>query len=113
MKVAFSATGKDIDSILDLRFGRCEVFQVYDTETNEIIVINNKGNSASGGAGIAASNQMIDEKIDAIVTGSLGPNAFNIIKESKIEMYKCTPISIKSAIEKYNNGQLEEIKSSK
>lgn len=113
MKVAFSATGKNKDSILDQRFGRCDYFQVYDTETKEIKVIDNEGQSASGGAGIAASNQIVNEKVDAVVTGSLGPNAFDIINESEIKMYKCDSISIEDAIEKYNLNQLEEIKSAK
>lgn len=113
MKVAFSATGKNKDSILDQRFGRCDYFQIYDTETKEIKVIDNEGQSASGGAGIAASNQIVNEKVDAVVTGSLGPNAFDIINESEIRMYKCDSISIEAAIEKYNLNQLEEIKSAK
>lgn len=113
MKIAFSSKGKDRNSLLDVRFGRCEYFQVYDTENNELKVIENKGQVASGGAGIAASNQLIDEKIDVVVTGSLGPNAFDIIKESEIKMYKCDSISIENAIEKYNDGQLEEIESAK
>lgn len=113
MKVAFSATEKNKDSILDQRFGRCDYFQVYDTETKEIKVIDNEGQSASGGAGIAASNQIVNEKVDAVVTGSLGPNAFDIINESEIKMYKCDSISIEDAIEKYNLNQLEEIKSAK
>lgn len=113
MKVAFSATGKNKDSILDQRFGRCDYFQIYDTETKELKVIDNEGQSASGGAGIAASNQIVNEKVDAVVTGSLGPNAFDIINESEIRMYKCDSISIEAAIEKYNLNQLEEIKSAK
>lgn len=113
MKVAFSATGKNKDSILDQRFGRCDYFQIYDTETKELKAIDNEGQSASGGAGIAASNQIVNEKVDAVVTGSLGPNAFDIINESEIRMYKCDSISIEAAIEKYNLNQLEEIKSAK
>lgn len=113
MKIAVSSTGKDKDSTLDIRFGRCEYFQIYNTENNELKVIENKGQTASGGAGIAASNQIVEEKADVVITGSLGPNAFNIIKESEIKMFKCDSISVESAIKKYSNGELEEIKSAK
>ena len=110
MKIAISATGKTTDDLLDMRFGRCEYFQIHDTENEEIKILENKGKTASGGAGIAAANQLIDENVDVIITGNLGPNAFEIIEKAEIKAYKCDTISIKSALEKYNNNELEEIK---
>jgi predicted Fe-Mo cluster-binding NifX family protein len=112
MKIAVSAAGKTIVSLLDMRFGRCEYFQIHDTESGEIKVLENQGKNASGGAGISASNQLIDENIDVIITGNLGPNAFEIIEKSGVKAYKCDGIVIAEAIEKYKKGELEEIKMS-
>lgn len=109
MKIAISASGKNAESLLDKRFGRCEYFQVYDTESEEIKLLENKGQDSSGGAGIAASNQLIDENVDVIITGSLGPNAFELIEKSEIKAYKCDEIAIISVLEKYKNGEIEEI----
>lgn len=109
MKIGISATGKNKDSLLDERFGRCEYFQIYNTTSGEIKVIENKAKSVSGGAGIAASNQLIDEKVDVIITGSLGPNAFDLIEKEGIKAYKCESIAISSVLKKYNNGELQEI----
>ena len=110
MKIAISATGKTIENPLDMRFGRCEYFQIHDTESREIKILENKGQDSSGGAGIAAVNQLIDEKVEVIITGSLGPNAFELIEKAEIKAYKCGNIDISSVIEKYKNGELEEIK---
>lgn len=110
MKIAISATGKTINDLLDMRFGRCEYFQIHDTESGEITVLENKGQNASGGAGIVASNQLVDEKVEVIITGNLGPNAFEIIEKSGTKAYKCNDITISSVLEKYKNGELEEIK---
>ncbi|MBE6088100.1 MAG: diguanylate cyclase [Clostridium beijerinckii] len=110
MKIAISAKGKITDDSLDSRFGRCEYFQIYDTEVKATKIINNKGIEASGGAGIAAANQLIDEDVNVVITGSLGPNAFEIIERADIKAYKCDSISISAAIEKYNNNELEEIR---
>jgi predicted Fe-Mo cluster-binding NifX family protein len=110
MKVAISATGKTTDTLLDMRFGRCEYFQIYDTESGEVKIIENKGQLSGGGAGIAAAQQLIDEKIDVIITGSLGPNAYEIIEKSEIKSYKCGDISINSVLEKFNKGELSELK---
>ncbi len=112
MKIAVSAAGKTIVNLLDMRFGRCEYFQIHNTESGEIKVLENQGKNASGGAGISASNQLIDENIDVIITGNLGPNAFEIIEKSGVRAYKCDGIVIAEAIEKYKKGELEEIKMS-
>ncbi|SHH94550.1 NifB/NifX family molybdenum-iron cluster-binding protein [Clostridium grantii] len=109
MKIGISANGKTTEDNLDIRFGRCEYFQIHDTETKEVKVLENEGQNASGGAGIVASNQLIEEKVDTIITGNLGPNAFELIEKAGIKAYKCAGIEIISAIEKYNNGELEEI----
>jgi len=110
MKIAISAKGKTSDDLIDMRFGRCEHFQIHDTELKVAQIIENKGLSASGGAGIVAANKLIDENVDVIITGNLGPNAFKIIDASDIKAYKCDTTSIKEALEKYNNNELEEIK---
>ncbi|WP_297418269.1 NifB/NifX family molybdenum-iron cluster-binding protein [Clostridium sp.] len=109
MKIAISSKGKITDDSLDPRFGRCEYFQIYDTEVKATKILNNEGIEASGGAGIAAANQLIDEGVDVVITGSLGPNAFEIIEKAEIKAYKCEVKSIVAAIEKYNNNELEEI----
>lgn len=110
MKIVISATGKNDNDLLDMRFGRCTYFQIHDTENKEVKIIENKGQASSGGAGIVAAQQIIDEKVDVIITGNLGPNAFEIIEKAGIKTYKCGNVTISSAIDKYKNGELEEIK---
>ena len=112
MKIVISSTGKTSANLLDMRFGRCEYFQIHDTENGEVKILENKGQNSSGGAGIVASNQLIEEKVDAIITGNLGPNAFELIEKSGIKAYKCGNIAISLVLEKYNKGELEEIKMS-
>lgn len=109
MKIAISSKGKITDDSLDSRFGRCEYFQIYDTEVKATKIVKNKGQEASGGAGIAAANQLIDEKVDVIITGSLGPNAFEIVEKAEIKAYKCESMAISAALEKFDNNELEEI----
>ena len=35
MKIVISSNGKTSESLLDKRFGRCEYFQIHDTESKE------------------------------------------------------------------------------
>ncbi|MFZ7119635.1 MAG: NifB/NifX family molybdenum-iron cluster-binding protein [Eubacteriaceae bacterium] len=110
MKIVISSTGKTVDDFIDVRFGRCKYFLIIDTEDEKITSIENKGQESSGGAGIVAAQQLIDEKIDVVITGNLGPNAYKIMEESGIKAYQCEKIQISMVLEKYNNGELEGIK---
>lgn len=110
MNIAISSTGKTLDSTLDVRFGRCEYFVIYNSEDGNFKALENAGQLSSGGAGIAAAQQIIDEKVDAIITGNLGPNAYELINRSGIKVYSCGSIPVKTAIEKCQSGDLAELK---
>ena len=56
MKIAISSTGKTMENLLDMRFGRCEYFQIHDTESKEVKILENEGRNASGGAGMHLTN---------------------------------------------------------
>lgn len=109
MKIALSSVGKTLEDSLDSRFGRCKYFLIYDTDNDELKTIENEGQSAGGGAGIAAAQQIIDEAVDVVITGNLGPNAYDLIKGSEIKAYKGENISCNLLIERYNKGELKEI----
>ena len=105
MKIAISAHGVEANSLLDMRFGRCKYFQIHNTDK----VLENNGQFSGGGAGIAAAQQVLDENVDVIITGSLGPNAFKIIDKSGIKVYKCESIAVSSVLKKFEKGELKEL----
>ena len=109
MKIAFSSTGKDMTSTLDPRFGRCAYFVFYDKDTGDLEVASNDGASASGGAGIAAAQQIINKSVDVLITGAVGPNAFNGLKASGIKVYKCGQTDLNSALQLLGSNKLELI----
>lgn len=112
MKIAISAKGPTLDSILDERFGRCQYFILQDTETGEVETVENRGLTSEGGAGIAASQQLIDEGVSVIITGNLGPNAFELIEKSGIDAYKCEEMIIRDVLKKYGSDELSKIQKS-
>lgn len=109
MKVALSCSGITGSHMLDPRFGRCNYFLIYNQEGVLLKAIDNKGQLADGGAGIAAAQQMIDEDIDVIITGSMGPNAFDIIKNSGLKAYQCQQVACREALKLYSEGKLPEL----
>lgn len=109
MKVLISAVGKEKTDDFDLRFGRGEFFQIIDTEAGDIKVLENQGKKSDHGAGIGASQQVIDENIDVLITGHLGPNAFEILEDSNIELFSAKGGTVEEVLEKFKSGKLEKI----
>jgi predicted Fe-Mo cluster-binding NifX family protein len=109
MKIAISSSGKDLNSDLDVRFGRSPYFVIYDTDSKEVKSVENKGQTSGHGAGVAAAQQILDEGIDVVITGNLGPNAYNLMKKSNIKSYGCSVVSCKNAIELFQEGKLSEL----
>jgi len=109
MKIAVTGGSKDPKDQLDPRFGRCSYFLIYDGERGFETALENKGQTASGGAGIAAAQQMIDENVKVVITGHLGPNAFNLLNGSDIGAFQCASVSCDEAIQHYKENKLEAI----
>ncbi len=109
MKIVVSSSGKEKESLLDTRFGRCDFFQMYDTETQTFTVMDNSGVNASGGAGIKAATQIVDAGAEVVITGNLGPNAFEVLEKAGVSSFSCNSVTVLEAIALYQSNQLQEI----
>jgi predicted Fe-Mo cluster-binding NifX family protein len=87
MKVALSSSGKDLDSNVDPRFGRCPYFIIYDTDSDAFELLDNESRQAMGGAGIQAGQTIAKTGAKAVITGNVGPNAHRVLSSSKIDIY--------------------------
>jgi predicted Fe-Mo cluster-binding NifX family protein len=108
MKIAVSATGKDLNSQIDPRFGRCQYFVFVDPETMEFEAFENEGLMASGGAGVQAAQQVVQKGANTLITGNLGPNAASALSASGIRVYLVPGGTVKDVIEGYKTGSLRE-----
>ncbi|MFD3156658.1 NifB/NifX family molybdenum-iron cluster-binding protein [Haloimpatiens sp. FM7330] len=109
MKILMSAQGKNKSDLLDTWFGRCPYFQIYDNESKKIKVLENEGVTASQGAGIAAAQQVVNEKVEVVISGSIGPNAFRILDGANIKMIKAEEEKIEQIIKDYEDGKLTQV----
>jgi predicted Fe-Mo cluster-binding NifX family protein len=108
MKVAISATGKDLHSQLDPRFGRSQYFIFIDPDTMAFEATENEGLMASGGAGVQAAQLIAQKGAKALITGNLGPNAASALSASGIKVYLVPGGTVKDVIEGYRAGSLRE-----
>ena len=108
MKIAVSSSGEDLDSTVDQRFGRCQYFLLIDYETMEFEAIPNPGMSASGGAGITAAQAVIDKGTGAVLTGHVGPNAFNVLSGGGLQIITGVAGTVREAVEQFKAGTFSQ-----
>ncbi len=109
MKIAMSSIGKDEASLVDPRFGRCRYYALYDTEKASYSFAANVAEAQGGGAGIVAVQQLIDEGVQVILTGSLGPNAYETAESAGIKAYRVSRVPLSRALELFEQGELDAI----
>jgi len=108
MKVAVSATGKDLNCQIDPRFGRCQYFIYLDPETMEFEAQENEGLVAMGGAGVQAAQLIAQKGANIVITGNLGPNAASALSASGIKVFLVSGGTVRDIIESYKSGTLRE-----
>jgi predicted Fe-Mo cluster-binding NifX family protein len=106
MKIAVTANGTDLDAQASPVFGRCSTYILVDTETMHYEAIANPAVSAGGGAGVQAAQFIIERGAQAVLTGNVGPNAFNVFRAGEIPVYLFKGGTVRQAIEAYKNGLL-------
>ncbi len=104
MRVAISASGPDLDSSIDPRFGRCAYLIFADTQTMAFEAVPNPNVTAGGGAGISTAQMVIDKGAEAVITGNVGPNAFGVLNQAGIPVYTGAAGSPRQALESYASG---------
>jgi predicted Fe-Mo cluster-binding NifX family protein len=108
MKLAVSATGKDLEAKIDPRFGRAPYFIMVDSETMAYEVVNNSQSlNLPQGAGIQAGQMIVKNKADVLITGNCGPKAFQVLQSAGIEIVTGASGSVKDAVMQYKAGKLK------
>lgn len=108
-KICVTSTGSTLESTVDPRFGRCAYFIIVDSETYAFEAVSNEAAMASGGAGIRAAQTVASMNVDAVLTGSVGPNAFPALQDAGIKILAGVSGTVKTAIENYNKDGYHEL----
>ncbi len=106
MRIAIPVDKNDKKTKLSTTLGRAPYFLIYDTESKESFLIENKAKESKGGAGIVAAQTIVDNKVEALLTPQCGENAAQVIKEADIRIYKTEGYDLEENIEGFTNDKL-------
>lgn len=105
-KIAVSSQGRNLESKVDPRFGRAAFFLVVDSDTNEFIVLdNNQARDMSQGAGIQAAELVARSGAKTIVSGMIGPKAWDALNAAGLEIVQEASGTVSEAVQGYLDGR--------
>lgn len=104
MKVAISAAGPSLDSIIDPRFGRCSWFILVETDDMSFEAMENHSAERGGGAGIHSAQLVAQVGATAVLTGHCGPNAHKTLDAAGIDLFVGCEGTVADAIAGFDSG---------
>lgn len=107
MKVVVTASGPDLNSPVDPRFGRARYFILVDTDTRQFSAHDNSDTAeALQGAGTQSAQRAVALGAEAILTGNVGPKAFVGLRAAGIPVYSGASGTVQQAIDEFCSGRL-------
>ncbi|MBN1648297.1 MAG: NifB/NifX family molybdenum-iron cluster-binding protein [Spirochaetales bacterium] len=104
MKLCISSSGPDLDSPFNPRFGRCDYFVFFDTDSGKYNAIRNE-QTAADGAGVKAASAVDAHKPEIVLSGNIGPNAFAALQAAGVAVFLGSAGTVKDAADAWQNGK--------
>jgi len=108
MKICVTATAGSLDAQTDPRFGRCSYFMIVDSETMRFETVPNMAMGVTGGAGIQAAQTIANKGAKLLITGNVGPKAFQALSVAGIEVITGAFGTVREAVEKFKRGDFKK-----
>lgn len=109
MIITIPVDGKTMSACINKSFGRTPYFLIYDSRTQQKNFVENAAAGSQGGAGIQASQFVIDQKTEAVIVPMLGKNAADVLKGAGLKLYLSSGCSIQDNIKALMDGKLGEL----
>ncbi len=106
MKIVVTANAEGMEAEASPVFGRSAYYVFVDTESMESEVLENPAVGAASGAGVQAAQLMVQQGAEAVVSGNVGPNAFEVLRSAGVHVYVFEGGTVRQAVEAFKAGEL-------
>lgn len=108
-KIAVTSEGPGLDDPVDPRFGRAAGFVVVDLDTMETQYLDNgQSQVMAQGAGIQAAELIARAGVSCLLTGVVGPKAFQALSASGVKIVQnLEGLTVREAVERFKRGAVE------
>ena len=113
MIICLPADGNTENSLVSASFGRCPYYAFYDTEAEQFEIVPNPATNAMGGAGIQASQFIVNKGANVVLTVNMGPNSGEVLIGAGVKIITGVTGTLKDAVDRFKNGGFSEIGSHK
>lgn len=109
-KIAITSEGPSFDDRMDSRFGRAAGFVVVDLDSmNSRYIENGQAQIMAQGAGIQAAQIIAKSGAEWVLTGYVGPKAFQALSAAGIKIVQdLRDITVGEAVERFKSGRLQK-----
>ncbi len=108
MKYLIAATEPNLEARVHKRFGHADYYLVVDADTLEFTWFEGLSQDQPHHDFL----RFLDPQIGAVITGNIGPNAFQDIQQLSLKVYSCIGLTVKEAIEKVKGGKISSLSAS-
>ncbi len=109
-KIAVTSEGPGLDDLVDPRFGRAAGFVIVDLDTmNTSYIDNGQTQVLAQGAGIQAAQLVAGAGVDCVLSGFVGPKAFQALSAVKIKVVQNLDegMTVREAVKKFKSGAVQ------
>jgi len=108
-RIAVSSEGPSLDDRVDPRFGRAAGFVIVDLDSMESRYIDNgQSQVMAQGAGIQAAELIAQAGVSCLLTGYVGPKAFQALAAAGIKIgSNLEGLTVRQAVERFKSGRVE------
>jgi len=110
MKICVTSVSDNLDAQVDQRFGRCQYFMIIDSDSMQFEPVPNMALASGSGAGIQAAQLIAHKKTSVLITGNVGPKAFQALSAAGIKIVTGASGKVREVVEKYREGLFSETK---
>ena len=108
-RVVVTSTGPDLNSKVDLKFGRAAFLLVFDLSDDSLQVIDNRNKpDEKGGKGVRTAKKVLDMEVGAVITGNMGQRVLSEMTGAGIGLFQIDGGTVEQAIESYRIEVLDQ-----